>query len=276
MNLEIYKPLWGHIGSHFEAFSQAIEAGFDGIEGPLPDDANERENFHLRLAESGLAYIAEVTTGGGYVPDPTRTPASHLGDLREGIERVLPLSPRFVNTQAGLDAWDFPTQVAFHEAILELESEYGIPISVETHRSRPLFHPWVTRDLLSELPALGITCDFSHWCCVTERLVMNDAPELLTLVARHCRHIHARVGYDQGPQVPDPRAPEYAEAVASHRAWWHALLEARSQRGAHLATFTPEFGTDGYLHLEPFTKKPVADLWEVNQWMAGRLRDWFG
>lgn len=276
MKLEIYKPLWGHVGTLTDAITQAKKAGFNGIEGPAPIDSTDRENFGLSLLESGLAYIAEVTTGGGYVPDPKRTPASHLDDLRVGIERALLLSPRFVNTQAGLDAWDFRTQIAFHEAILELESEYGIPISVETHRSRPLFHPWVTRDLLSELPALGITCDFSHWCCVTERLVMDDDPELLTLVARHCRHIHARVGYDQGPQVPDPRAPEYAEAVASHRAWWHALLEARSQRGAHLATFTPEFGTDGYLHLEPFTKKPVADLWEVNQWMAGRLRDWFG
>jgi hypothetical protein len=31
---------------------------------------------------------------------------------------------------------------------------------------------------------------------------------------------------------------------------------------------TPEFGPDGYLHLAPFSQQPVADLWELNQWMA--------
>jgi hypothetical protein len=35
---------------------------------------------------------------------------------------------------------------------------------------------------------------------------------------------------------------------------------------------TPEFGPDGYLHLLPFTGAPVADLWELNQWMAAEER----
>ncbi len=35
---------------------------------------------------------------------------------------------------------------------------------------------------------------------------------------------------------------------------------------------TPEFGPDGYLHQLPFTAQPVADLAEINTWMAGRQR----
>jgi hypothetical protein len=42
---------------------------------------------------------------------------------------------------------------------------------------------------------------------------------------------------------------------------------------------TPEFGPDGYLHRLPFTRAPVADLREINRWMATTERrhyaEWF-
>ena len=33
---------------------------------------------------------------------------------------------------------------------------------------------------------------------------------------------------------------------------------------------TPEFGPDGYLHTLPYKKAPVADLDNINRWMAKR------
>ena len=36
-------------------------------------------------------------------------------------------------------------------------------------------------------------------------------------------------------------------------------------------TFTPEFGPPGYMPTLPYTKQPVADLWELNAWMARRF-----
>jgi hypothetical protein len=42
-------------------------------------------------------------------------------------------------------------------------------------------------------------------------------------------------------------------------------------RGQETFTITPEFGTDGYLHRLPFTRQPVADLWEVNRWIKDHL-----
>ena len=38
---------------------------------------------------------------------------------------------------------------------------------------------------------------------------------------------------------------------------------------------TPEFGPDGYLQAAPFSGKPVADLDEINHWMATRQRERF-
>ena len=87
-------------------------------------------------------------------------------------------------------------------------------------------------------------------------------------VARHAQHIHARVGYDQGPQVPHPAAPEYAAALAAHQRCWEAIWTAQREQGLAVTTLTPEFGPDGYLHTLPFTQQPVANLWQVNSWMG--------
>jgi hypothetical protein len=37
-------------------------------------------------------------------------------------------------------------------------------------------------------------------------------------------------------------------------------------------TVTPEFGPDGYLQRALFTQQPVANLAEINRWMAERQR----
>ena len=39
-----------------------------------------------------------------------------------------------------------------------------------------------------------------------------------------------------------------------------------------VSTMTPEFGPDGYLQQTPFSQRPVADLAELNRWMASRQR----
>lgn len=51
--------------------------------------------------------------------------------------------------------------------------------------------------------------------------------------------------------------------------------EAQQQNGMTTTTMTPEFGPDGYLHTFPFTKAPLADLWEINRWMAETERRHF-
>jgi hypothetical protein len=46
-------------------------------------------------------------------------------------------------------------------------------------------------------------------------------------------------------------------------------------RGFTGMTMTPEFGPDGYLQCAPFTRVPVADLWEINSWIGLRQRERF-
>jgi len=265
MRLLLFRSLWTN-GLNLEAALADCETGlFDGVEGPIPAD-------YAPL--SGVPYIAEITTGGSYVPT-TRDAAKHLADFQRKADASLRANPIALTILAGCDAWPLTQSVDFFGRALEFAATLGVPVSFETHRSRATFNPWITAELVRQLPALRLTCDFSHWCCVCERLVLDEEPELLALFAARAGHAHARIGYDQGPQVPHPLSPEYAGALEAHERWWDALWSAAVATGAAQFTMTPEFGPDGYLHTLPFTGTPVASLDEINRWMATRQRERF-
>lgn len=275
MSVDIFSSIWTHQGSQDHALAFAQSSGFEGIEGPVPDARDARSAFLNSLKESDLLMVAEICTAteeGHYVPIPGASVREHLDSLEARLENALLANPLFITTMAGSDAWSYRDVIAFHTGVLELMDRYDIIISVETHRTRCLFHPWVTRDVLQELPDLRITCDFSHWCVVAERLVLNDEPDILRLMARHAHHFHARIGYAQGPQVPDPRAPEYQEAREAHESWWQSIRKVQKSEGCDHWTLTPEAGPDGYLQTIPFTEEPLANLNEINQWMGKRQK----
>lgn len=274
MQFALFKTLWGHTGSIREAASLAVEAGFHGLEAPASEHDDQLAELTQALAEHRLSYICEICTTGSYVPDRQATPEQHLADLEAKILRALPLNPEFFNVMGGCDAWPVDMQVDFFARAQAIADKHGVLCSFETHRGRSFFNPWVTRDVLRQLPGLPITCDFSHWVVVCERL-MDSEWEVITEVAPHAHHIHGRVGYDQGPQVPHPGAPEYADALASHERCWEVLWQSQLERGYSRSTMTPEFGPDGYLHCLPFTGAPVADLWDLNRWIGERQRQHF-
>jgi len=269
MKLAIFASAWAFGG--LATCRREVESGlFDGIEGPPPDSAaGARE-----LRHSQLPYIAEICSGGSYAPASSVSLDRHFDDLRAQVTRAVEANALFCTCLVGSDSWPLTAAVEFFARALSFGKTAGIELSFETHRSRPTFHPWVTAELLRALPELRLTCDFSHWWVVCERPPDDEA--VLTLAIHRARHVHARVGYAQGPQVPDPRAPEYEPELLAHEAWWRRIALAASERAQALLTVTPEFGPDGYLQQAPFSQRPVADLSEINRWMAHRLRATLG
>lgn len=274
MELKIFKTLWGHQGNLDDAIADCHEHDFDGIEGPAPSDPGERREFQNRLSDAGLEFIVEICTAGSYVPERQATLEAHLKSLHRQAESALECHPLFLTVIAGCDAWPTAMSIDFFGKAMDLANELGTTMSFETHRSRSFFNPWVTRDILRQFPGLKLTCDFSHWCVVCERLIDTE-PDVLPLCARHAHHVHARVGYDQGPQVPHPAAPEFRAALEAHERWWSQIWQDQAARSIAFSTLTPEFGPDGYLQCEPFSGKPVANLKEINSWMAKREREQF-
>jgi hypothetical protein len=76
--------------------------------------------------------------------------------------------------------------------------------------------------------SLRLTLDISHWCNVHESL-LNDQLETVKLAISRTDHIHTRVGHAEGPQVNDPRAPEWKDAVSAHFGWWDQVVEQKEK-----------------------------------------------
>lgn len=270
MKLALFKTLWGHQGTLPDAIARAKQHGFDGLEA-VPPPAALLDEWRAQLRASGLLFIAEIPTTSDYVPIREASLSEHLRSLRDGLEAARTLGALKVNCVGGCDAWSIGQSVAFFGEAMELARSYEVPICFETHRSRSLFVPWQTREILGQLPPMRLTCDFSHWCVVLERLPDSE-PAAMELCFERADHVHARVGWAQGAQVSDPRDPQWSETLNSHRSWWSQIWRNQRDDGCKLSTMTPEFGPDGYAQTLPYTRMPVADINQINAWMAGQQR----
>lgn len=267
MKMVLVRHLWGvDLSNGYSAHCRHWHAmGYTALEAAyrfVPDGVLLKKV----LREEGFAWIPQIFSnmqrGGGTV-------RQHIDGLREQMDECLDAAPLFFNGQMGSDHWTLDEAEEFFGAVIEIEREIGVPVYCETHRSRYLSNPWNTARLLERLPALKLTCDFSHWVCVAERL-LEDALEAVAKAATRCHHVHARVGYEQGPQVPDPRDPVWAAHVLAHERWWETAWAAALARGDSTVTLAPEFGPPPYMHTVPYSGEPVSNLEEICDWMAER------
>ena len=264
MKLLIYKSLWGmDEGTLQDKFKRIKEAGYDGVETGLPDKKGEKE-FKKGLAKYKLDFIPMIFTEG---PD-------HLVSYRRLVTAAARWEPRQITAHSGKDFLPYNQQLAYFREAVKIEKELGLTVAHETHRARFLYNAADTARLLKDVPELRINADFSHWCCVSGSLLQDQEPAL-RLASSRASHVHGRVGYEEGPQVPDPRAPEYARHLQQHEAWWSWIIAEHRKTGKKALTFTPEFGPPNYMHTLPYTQQPVADLWDICLWMAWRFRQKF-
>ncbi len=261
MELKLFRHLWGVNEPWETAFPKFKAAGYAGIECGLPTPDDEAR-FRDLLAAHQFAFIAQVFTSGADVQ-------AHVTSFRSQLARAATFAPVLVNCHGGRDAWSATEAQQFYTAVLAAEREMGVAVAHETHRGRILYNPWITRDLLQHFPDLKLSCDLSHWVCVCERLLTSEG-DIIALVAQHGLHLHARVGYENGSQVADPRAPEFAPQLAAHEAWWDMIWDSQAARGMTVSTLTPEFGPPSYQHTLPPTGTPIGDLAEICDWQAAR------
>ena len=263
MQLKLAKGTWGMDGTFEEQIRRIADSGYSAVEMPVPMEYSAAQvkkvlkDFHLDL-------IAMIFTGG----------ENHVDSFRLQIERASWCDPLQVTSHSGKDFWSTERQRAFFTQALEIERKIGLEINHETHRGRAMCNPWNTAALLNEFLELHIVADFSHFVCVCESLLVEPSlAKHLEICICRSRHIHGRVGFEEGPQVNDPRAPEWAAHVAAHEIWWNAIARARFVSKASCLTFNPEFGPPNYMQALPHSRMPVADCWDVCLYMGSRFRD---
>lgn len=261
--LQVFATNWGFPGS-WDTFAQRIkDAGYDGAEIWVPGEQKERAVLNEAMAARGLKLGLLV---GGSSSDPR----VHLQEFQAALQAAVAMQPVYINCHSGKDFFSIDNNKPFMLHTQAVAAQTGIPVYHETHRGRILYSAPVSRQYLELFPHVRITLDISHWCNVHESL-LGDQRETVALALSRTDHIHARIGHAEGPQVSDPRAPEWTSAVEAHVAWWDEVARRKRQEGKTLTMLT-EFGPIDYLPALPFTRQPVADQWAINVYMLELLR----
>jgi len=265
MDIKFFIPRWGNRHLSWADFaSKAKNAGYAGVEANLPMQKEEQTEMFDQLNQNGLIWIGQHF----------ETSASNFKDYYPEFETRLnalaAAKPLLINTQTGKDYFTFEENCKLIELATKISAANGITILQETHRGKFSFCAATTAQFLRKYPDLRITADFSHWCCVSESY-LQDQKESLDLAVSRTDHIHSRIGHPGGPQVNNPAAPEWKEAIDFHCEWWDTIVNRHLALKTPILTITCEFGPFPYMPQLPFSQKDVSDLWEANLFMKNLL-----
>ncbi len=264
--LKILATNWGFPGTLDEYMAKVKKEGYDGIEIWWPMEKKDQDEMFAALKK----YNLEVGFLCGGSQSNYKEHFEFFKKMIEGAATNTIQKPLYINCHSGRDYFSYDENKTFIDYTTTLAKSTGIIICHETHRSRMLFAAPVARQYIEKNPELRITFDVSHWCNVSETL-LHDQQETIDLTLERTDHIHARIGHPEGPQVNDPRAPEWEGAVKAHVAWWDKVVERKKQNGERLTILT-EFGPPDYMPTVPYTRKPLSDQWEVNVYTMQMLR----
>ena len=262
-NLTIMATNWGFKGNLEEFCAAAKKDGYDGIEVWVPGSATEMKGLSDTVSNAGLKL---GLLAGGHDVNPTL----HKKQFADAIDRAISLKPIYINCHSGKDYFSFEDNAEMLAMTFKMSTDSGIPIYHETHRGRMLFAAHVSKAFIDRFKDLKLTLDISHWCNVHESLLGDQQISVEAALAR-TSHIHARIGHAEGPQVNDPRAPEWKNEVKAHFDWWDKVIARKKAEGQSI-TFLTEFGPPNYMQTLPFSGQPVSDQWAINKYMMETLR----
>ncbi len=266
LQLLVFATNWGMEGS-LDAFGKKVkEAGYDGIEiwWPVEPEAQGELFAMLKKYDLQVGFLCGAQQSNF---------AEHAALFKMMVSAAATnkiQKPAYINCHSGRDYFSYAQNKMLIDFTTGVAQQTGLTICHETHRSRMLFAAPVAKHFLEENKELRSTLDISHWCCVSESL-LADQPETVALAISRTDHVHARIGHAEGPQVSDPRAPEWKDAVQAHLAWWDAVAARRRAEGKPLTVLT-EFGPPDYMPTLPYTRQPLANQWDLNVHMLHLLR----
>lgn len=267
MEILFIYPQWGSAHLDLPVFLEKIKkAGYDGVELGLPIDKGERKYIADTVRRFDMALIAQ------HYHTDTSDFENHLDSFQQYLSFMAEEKPMLINSHTGKDYFSFEENAVLIKKAQSIEEETGVPIAHETHRSRFSFAAHECRKYLNAFPDLKLTTDLSHWTNVAESM-LEDQQEAVHTAIDHTHHLHARVGSTQTAQVIDPRDQNYSAELDQFLEWWKLIIESAKARGLKKLTITPEYGPAPYQQNKPYTKTPLADQWEVNEFIREKIRN---
>ena len=269
MKLNFHKSFWeapcNNEQEFYELLKRTCDDGYQGTELFLPFFGFNADSTLKAHTEFGLNIITGIATQGDSVE-------AHLKSMNAQIERAVRFSPVLINSHTGRDIFRLEDNLILFENALRLEQKYNVIITHETHRFRPTFSTLDTEKILKALPELKLNLDISHWMVVHES-DLSDQLSRLEFIFPNVYHIHARVGFEEGPQVTNPQDKLWAGHLENHVNLWQKVISLAKNRDQNTFTITPEFGPFPYAHVQPNTHQPLADIWAANNFMQQHLKN---
>tara|TARA_B100000989_G_C19521398_1_gene464353 strand:+ start:1773 stop:2630 length:858 start_codon:yes stop_codon:yes gene_type:complete len=256
---------WGYNGSVEDFIKKAKNSGYDGIEIWLPAEPKKQKIISNALKKFDMKVIFLCGTNSNLPFEES------LEEYKSYLKKAIDQKPLAINSHTGSDFLSFEQNMAFIRAANNLSKASNIPIYHETHRGRFSYSLPETNKYLNDNYNLKLTLDVSHWMVVHESLLINKE-DLLEKVILKSDHIHARVGFEEGPQVNDPSAPEWKSALNRHLDIWESVIH-KKWNNKQIATITTEFGPPNYMPTMPFTNKPLSNQWENNVFIMNILKE---
>jgi sugar phosphate isomerase/epimerase len=269
MEIKILCPQWGQEHLDAEAFFAKVkDAGYDGVDKWVPESQKDRNRFVRLLSEYDLSMVSHQHQAKGQT----------INEFCKSFEYYLNLSlesnPILINSHSGKDCFTLDEQLRVIDTAENFAIKKNIRVAHETHRGRIGFGPVNSRELFGMRPKMKITADFSHWVCVTESYLEDFEKELDEAIKR-TEHIHARVGFTEGPQISDPRNSYWEREVDFFLKIWARILERQQSIGTEVFTITPEFGPPPYMWVKLNDNEPVSSQWDINVFMKDLLKEKF-
>lgn len=253
--IKMYATRWGFQGTMDDFCRQVKAEGYDGVEDWIPNDRAKEEALFEALDKYNLSFAALAGSGGNNFSE-------HMESYAKNLKKALSKKPDFINCHAGRDFFPFAENKKLIDLAIRQSKSSGVPVYQETHRGRMLFASHICVPFIDSVPDLKLTLDISHWCAVAESLLGNQQGFIAKTLQR-TEHVHARIGHAEGPQVSEPRAPEWNKEWEAHFGWWDAIVARKKAAGQRL-TVTPEFGPPNYMWSTAYTQQPLADQWAIN------------
>ena len=275
MNILYSCPYWGSESlTPLSFLNKAIADGYNGVELFLqpPDEMTTQFMSVIdekRKQQDDFYFIALQL-----VFPVKETVTDYIKKMECNLASIAALQPLFINSHTGKDYFSFDDNCRVIEAAMNFSAKNNIRILHETHRSRFAFHTATLLPYLEKFPEMELTGDLSHFCVVSESM-LEDQEEIFGIIFPHISHLHARVGYEQGPQVNDPKAPEWNLHVNKFMNWWQQIIALKQKAGQKTFTITPEFGPVPYMPVIPFTQEPTSMQWENNLFVKKLIQSKF-
>ncbi|TSB48635.1 sugar phosphate isomerase/epimerase [Alkalicoccobacillus porphyridii] len=182
------------------------EAGYDGINGFLPDE-REAEQWHRLLDQYNLSFSVNAYPKTVHDLEIFLRSAQEFGKV--DFINVQVMRPFLIGEEA----------VKLLDGMVRISRSIGIPAYIETHRGT------ITQDLIRTaeyvqcLPELKLTIDLSHYIVAGEmHTISEEAEEKIQSLLTQTTSIHARVSNGEQIQVDIDEANH--QVLDHFKRWW--------------------------------------------------------